>query len=215
MRLRSDYKLGRVPTFLVCPIPYSRMSHQSRPRSTSCSSTASQSSMASIYARIHQSAHLAEPQEGLTNVYGSFTTTIPAALWLRDHIAFPRKRPDCGYDTPPDSPLSFFQSFPGSRRSPYISRTLLTDPDYPAPSVHSHISFPPSLATVCDDHADTLPPVLKAIERSSRLSCRSICSACMKQGTNFPRCPRCDEMWCSRACRLQGGKKHVCAIRNL
>jgi len=190
-----------VPTFCHVPsLPLLVTSIMtSRTRSTSCSSTASQSSMASIYARIHQSTHLAEPQKGLTNAYGSFTTTIPAALWLRDHFSFRGEHPDRDYDTPPDSPLSLFSSLTGARRSPSISRTLLTDPDYtspPSPAVRLH-------------------PVLNAVEMSSRLSSKSICSTCMKQGTNFPRCTRCDETWCSRPCRLQGGKKHICAIPNV
>ena len=198
---------------------------QSRARSTSISSTTSHASMASIYARINQNSLLAEPKEGHTNVYGSFTTTIPATLWLRNHLSLHipvsgEQRHRCGYDTPPDSPLSFFQSLPGSsRRSPSISRTLLTDFDWGGPSM-GPLTSPPSSPlssplTDNDDGAAKLHPVLRAVERGSKLSCKTVCSTCMIAGTNFPRCPRCDEMWCSRACRLQGGKKHVCALRKM
>lgn len=184
--------------------------------STSCASTSSQSSIP-IYARINQTSMLAEPQEGRTNVYGSFTTTIPATLWLRNHpsLYIPvAERDHAAYDTPPDSPLSLFESLPGSRRSPSISRTLLTDIDWCEPSMGPEASTSPSSPLTDDgDGPAKLHPVLAAVEMRSRLSCRSICSTCMRVGTNFPRCPRCDEMWCSRPCRVQGRKKHVCAIR--
>lgn len=200
---------------------------RSRTWSTSCSSTTSQSSMASIYTIINQSSPVAEPTEGHTNAYGSFTTTLPAALWLRSHLSLdipvPGKRRakqrdlDCGYDTPPDSPLSFFQPPSGSKWSPSISRTLLTDFDRYGPSTDS-VAYPTTVLSpsIDDDvNAAKLHPVLAAVEKGSKLSCRTICSTCMKPGTNFPRCPRCDEMWCSRGCRLQGGKKHMCAIRRM
>lgn len=195
--------------------------------STSCSSTTSQSSMASIYPRINQGSPLAEPTEGQTNVYGSFTTTIPATLWLRSHLSLDIPVPgnrrakqrdfDCGYDTPPDSPLSFFQPLSGSIRSPSISRTLLTNFERGGPLTDPVASFTslPSPSVDNDVNAVKLHPVFAAVEKGSKLSCRTMCSTCMKAGTNFPRCPRCNEMWCSRACRLQGGKKHSCAIRKM
>lgn len=199
---------------------------RARAWSTSCSSTASQSSIPPIYAKINQSSPLAEPTEGHTSVYGSFTTTVPATLWLRTHLTLDIPVPgirrakqrdlDCGYDSPPDSPLSLFQSVSGSRRSPSISRTLLSDFDWAGPSTGSPPSSSlPSPSVDNDDNPSKLHPVLRAVEKDSKLSCRSICSTCMKAGTNFPRCPRCDEMWCSRACRLQGGKKHNCATRKI
>ena len=195
-----------------------------RARAWSTSSTTSQSSMASIYPSINQCAPPAEPTEGHTNVLGSFTTTIPTSLWLRAHLrlqipvsGIPRDLD--GYDTPPDSPLSFFHSPSGSRRSPSISRTLLSDFDWGEPSSGPVTSPPPaslpSPSTDNDGNPAKLHPVLEAAEKASKFSCKTKCSTCRKAGTNFPRCPRCDEMWCSRACRLQGGKKHTCAIRKM
>ena len=211
------------PSHLSPQVPAPVMPRRSRGWSTSCSSTTSQSSMASIYARINQCPLPAEPKEGHANVYGSFTTTIPATLWLRNLLSLfipaagkrraKRRILDCGYDTRPDSPLSFL---PGSSRSPSISRTMLTDSDTGGPSMgpgtSPHCPSLPFPAKDEDDNATTLHPVLKALERGSRLSCRTTCSTCRKAGTNFPRCPRCGEMWCSRPCRLRGGRKHVCAI---
>jgi len=178
--------------------------------------------MASIYAKIGQGSPLVEPTEGRPNVYGSFTTTVPATPWLRAHLSLliPRSTKhsvrqrdlDCGYDTPPDSPLSFFSS--GSMRSPSISRTL-TDfdcsPPSASPAQSNPSTSPPSPLISNVPIIPQLHPVLEAIEKRSMLSCKTVCSACKKTGANFPRCPRCGEMWCSRACRLQGGKKHICA----
>ncbi|KAF9221629.1 hypothetical protein BS17DRAFT_711153 [Gyrodon lividus] len=183
--------------------------------------------MHSIYDKIHQGSLVAEPTEGHTNVYGSFTTTMPAAFWLRTHLKLnipvsaerqgQQRSPIYDFDTPPDSPLSFFQPLSGSRRSPSISRTLSTDYDWDAPPTNSasspSTSAPPS--PLMDNKPTKLHPVLEAVEKGSKFSCRTICATCMKSGRDFPRCARCGEMWCSRACRLPGGKKHVCAARKM
>ena len=61
--------------------------------------------------------------------------------------------------------------------------------------------------------AVSLHAVLEGLERASMFRVRTACAACGRSGSNFPRCPKCGEMWCSRACRLQksDGKRHVCA----
>ncbi|RPD77809.1 hypothetical protein L226DRAFT_532579 [Lentinus tigrinus ALCF2SS1-7] len=61
----------------------------------------------------------------------------------------------------------------------------------------------------------TLHPVLEDLERCSMFRVQTACATCGKRGSNFPTCPKCGEMWCSRACRLQksDGKRHVCAKR--
>ena len=199
---------------------------RSRAWSISCSSTTSQSSIPSIYPKINQSSPLAEPTEGHINAYGSFATTLPATLRLRIHLSLvipdsrtrrARQR-DLDYDTPPDSPLSFFQSPARSSRSPSISRTLLSDSDLDwggpssGPVTPLPLTSPPSPSLYNDAK---LHPVLEAVEKRSKFSCRAICSTCRKAGSNFPRCPRCGDMWCSRPCRLQGAKKHTCAVRKM
>ncbi|KAF8842173.1 hypothetical protein BDN67DRAFT_966162 [Paxillus ammoniavirescens] len=193
---------------------------RTRTRSTSHSSVTSQSSMLSIYDKIYQGSPVAEPTEGHTNAYGSFTTTVPAAFWLRTHLKLniPNlRRPDYDYDTPPDSPLSFFHPLTSSRRSPSITRTLSTDYDWDGPSTSSPSSPSPSApaSPQMDNKHTGLRPVLETVERSSRLSYRTVCATCMKTGRDFPRCARCGDMWCSRECRLQGGKKHVCVARKM
>ncbi|KIM56769.1 hypothetical protein SCLCIDRAFT_1220035 [Scleroderma citrinum Foug A] len=153
----------------------------------------------------------AEPSQGFTTVYGSFTTTTSAADCLRaslkikipGHTKYPRTQWD--NDTPPDSPLS------STYRSPSISRmSLPPDSDWSEPQMSSEIFTQPPSPSVENLN---LHPVLEALEKKSRLSCRSQCSTCLKIGRDYPRCGRCAQMWCSRECRLQGGKKHICPSR--
>ncbi|KAG0693182.1 hypothetical protein DFH29DRAFT_414012 [Suillus ampliporus] len=65
-------------------------------------------------------------------------------------------------------------------------------------------------ASPLGDNVSTLCPILEAVESASKLSCRTVCVTCLKTGRDFPHCPRCGDMWCSRECRMQGGKRHVC-----
>ncbi|KAF8158377.1 hypothetical protein B0H34DRAFT_453278 [Crassisporium funariophilum] len=92
---------------------------------------------------------------------------------------------------------------PPSPGVPYITRTLPSSPIFPSsPSSSRH-----SLNTRSDLH-----PILAKLERKSRLCTKTVhCSTCRKTGTDFPRCGKCGEMWCSRSCRLVGGKRHACA----
>ncbi|KAJ7820254.1 hypothetical protein B0H14DRAFT_2834261 [Mycena olivaceomarginata] len=55
-------------------------------------------------------------------------------------------------------------------------------------------------------------PTLEGLERGSRVGTgRVVCAGCGTSGVNFPRCPRCTKMWCSRACRTAPG--HLCPSR--
>ncbi|KAJ6559216.1 hypothetical protein DFH09DRAFT_1162250 [Mycena vulgaris] len=58
---------------------------------------------------------------------------------------------------------------------------------------------------------DSTPPALASLEKRSRLCTKRVfCATCRTPGTNFPACARCGSAWCSRACRLPGGVRHVC-----
>jgi hypothetical protein len=58
---------------------------------------------------------------------------------------------------------------------------------------------------------EKLHPVLAQLERSSKFCKNKMeCAACGKVGRDFPACGKCRKMWCSRECRLGGGKRHVC-----
>ncbi|EKM51520.1 uncharacterized protein PHACADRAFT_186983 [Phanerochaete carnosa HHB-10118-sp] len=60
-----------------------------------------------------------------------------------------------------------------------------------------------------------LSPTLSNLEQKSRLRVPGQCVACKRTGHNFPSCPACGDMWCSRECRIQAtaGRKHVCPSR--
>lgn len=155
-----------------------------------------------------------KPFEGYTTVYGSFTTTASAADRLRAslEIQIPITSGNGNYgfywddDTPPDSPLPFGSS--GPRRSPSITRTFL-----PPDSSRDKVSADPAfLIKPSTPLAETqkLHPVLDALEKGSRVSKQSQCATCLNFGRDFPCCGRCGQTWCSRQCRLQGSKWHIC-----
>lgn len=81
----------------------------------------------------------------------------------------------------------------------------------PATPVHVAAPLPPSLSR----KSETLHPVLEGLERASMFAVQTACATCGRCGSNFPCCPKCGEMWCSRACRLQkgNGKRHICSAR--
>ncbi|KAG1786601.1 uncharacterized protein HD556DRAFT_1043091 [Suillus plorans] len=187
-----------------------------RKRTWSISMT-SQSSTASQFP-LPQKLYEASPAEvvqGDLQAHGSFTTTIPAVFWLRSCFSIhskPRgKRLDTGWENEhnfelPDLPRSRSRS----PARPFISRTSSMNStlgEHLIPTLSSHDSPP---ASPLGDNISTLCPILEAIENASKLSCRTVCVTCLKTGRDFPHCPRCGDTWCSRECRMQGGKRHVC-----
>lgn len=76
----------------------------------------------------------------------------------------------------------------------------------PVTPVHSNSSSP-------ELSHKSLRPILEALEDASKFRVQTSCSNCHKAGSNFPCCPRCGEMWCSRECRVRstGGKRHICS----
>ena len=51
--------------------------------------------------------------------------------------------------------------------------------------------------------------ILAEVEKASKFRMHSTCSKCLREGLDYPKCPRCNETWCSRECRVAGGK-HSC-----
>ncbi|CAL1713096.1 unnamed protein product [Somion occarium] len=109
--------------------------------------------------------------------------------------------------SPPDSPIPSICRTPSSCTD---SEYFPTAPSSAGPltPVHSTDSSPHARK-----HALQSSEVLEALEARSRFCLRTSCATCHRPGTNFPCCPRCGEMWCSRECRLQSGngKRHICA----
>jgi hypothetical protein len=118
--------------------------------------------------------------------WGSFIPLRSATTSLREFISV-------------SSPYSIQSSPP---KVPYITRTLLpTDP-----------SSTSSSSSMISHHVQSdLQPILAQLERKSKFCTQKIsCSTCRKIGSDFPRCGKCGETWCSRSCRLVEGKRHVC-----
>jgi len=205
-------------------------------RSSSRSSrSSSQSSLLSAYVQKLSTTSATAPVPGTVSAYGSFTTTPSASSWLRSYaflnlpevsisLSYERRQgklPDRGfsstydYDSPdssvaPDSPLSATR--------PSISRTSSSDSYIVEPFTKNSpviITDPGPSTLPTDLGSNKLHPILEAVESASKLSSRTACSPCLKSGFDYPRCPRCKDMWCSRECRLQGGKRHVCTTRRV
>ncbi|KAF8955287.1 hypothetical protein BDZ97DRAFT_303206 [Flammula alnicola] len=153
--------------------------------------------------------------------YGAFIPVRSATSTLKDFASYvsppitrnaSRRRrvtfsDKCSYSSSWDD-----QEESSSSQIPYITRTTPSSPICP-PSPMSTVS---SLST-SSRNASThdLHPILASLERKSRLCSQIVqCTTCRKTGSDFPRCPRCGDMWCSRPCRLVGGKRHACSGTN-
>ncbi|KZT73792.1 hypothetical protein DAEQUDRAFT_702712 [Daedalea quercina L-15889] len=165
---------------------------------------------------------------------GSFAPTNPSGLFLRSLL---RPKPlalditrisrHCGPDplydegsvhefSDDDSPHS--PSPPDSPAIPSICRTpsSYTGSDYfPTAPSSAGPATPARELSPSPIHRQKqrpLQPVLESLEDQSRFCVKTACANCHKTGNNFPCCPRCGEMWCSRECRVQSnrGKRHLC-----
>ncbi|KAF9046720.1 hypothetical protein BJ165DRAFT_1188848 [Panaeolus papilionaceus] len=93
-------------------------------------------------------------------------------------------------------------------RVPFITRTLPSSPACPPSPISS-------TSSIIDVHQPgpipDLHPILARLEKKSKFCTqKSQCATCHKTGSDYPRCGKCNQMWCSRQCRLVGGKRHVC-----
>ncbi|KAH9936303.1 uncharacterized protein B0H18DRAFT_319592 [Fomitopsis serialis] len=174
--------------------------------------------------------HIAQDE---TETLGSFAPTNPSSLSLRSLLrpeslssVTTRTSRHFGPDHADDeSPVEFHGSSlrhsPSPSNSPTIPSICRTPSSYTgsdyfptAPSSAGpatparELSPPPILR----QKPLPLHPVLESLEDQSRFCVTTACANCHKMGNNFPCCPRCGEMWCSRECRLQsnGGKRHLC-----
>ncbi|KAI0354949.1 hypothetical protein OH77DRAFT_1425559 [Trametes cingulata] len=99
-------------------------------------------------------------------------------------------------------------SYSGSEYFPTAPSSTAPSSAGPATPVHTSAVLPPTRKS-----ESSLHPVLESLERTSMFCVQTACATCGKHGSNFPCCPRCGEMWCSRTCRLQrgNGKRHICS----
>ncbi|KAH8104612.1 hypothetical protein BXZ70DRAFT_921677 [Cristinia sonorae] len=113
-------------------------------------------------------------------------------------------------DSPPPSPLPSICRTPSSESHSEASDYFPTAPSSVGPATPASHSAAPSIRR--PSHGSLTPASLAEIESKSKFRVRTSCSTCHRPGSNYPCCPRCGEMWCSRECRLQStaGKRHVC-----
>ena len=150
--------------------------------------------------------------------WGSFIPLRSATPCLRKFISVspsysnqssPKRRRTFSYDIRTPIPSYWEEdSKPPSPEIPYITRTLPSSPIRP----HSPTSS--SASMLSHNVQSDLHPILARVEKKSKLCNQKVyCFTCRKVGSDFPRCGKCGAMWCSRPCRLVGGKRHVCSSR--
>lgn len=115
-------------------------------------------------------------------------------------------------------------SLPPAHGLPFPS--IVVHPPFPSSPLAGRTTSTSSLSSASDSQtlidapfsypASSLDPILASVEQKSKFCRKTMdCSNCRKSGVNFPRCPRCGDMWCSRECRVGEGKRHVCSTRTL
>ncbi|TFK91108.1 hypothetical protein K466DRAFT_515938 [Polyporus arcularius HHB13444] len=156
----------------------------------------------------------------------SHFATAPRNLGRARHQSEgPRVRARVSVGAPVDAPAS--PTLPSICRTPssysgseYFTPTTAPSSAGPATPVHTATTLPlPGAGAGAGRKSGdclTLHPVLEDLERSSMFRVRTACATCGIRGSNFPTCPKCGEMWCSRVCRLQksDGKRHICAKKS-
>ncbi|KAJ6508816.1 hypothetical protein C8R45DRAFT_968820 [Mycena sanguinolenta] len=155
----------------------------------------------SVYLTVRTGAH---------SVFGAFSPT-PSAHSALELFVSPRKRrsavpplPQRALTIPSISRTAPFNADRASPLSPASSPWLDFDTGYAAPR-------PPPSSTPVHAADPGTAPALASLERRSRLCANRVqCATCRTPGTNFPACPRCGAAWCSRACRIPNGVRHVC-----
>ncbi|KAJ7156900.1 hypothetical protein C8R43DRAFT_408759 [Mycena crocata] len=122
------------------------------------------------------------------------------------------------YDDMPASPACSVGSVPSISRtaSPFEGERAPIPPGWGVRSARRTRARSPQRERSQEPHSRREPtrihPVLDTLERGSRLGTgRVFCAGCKKAGSNFPRCTRCAQMWCSRACRTS--MVHKCPPR--
>ncbi|KXN88251.1 hypothetical protein AN958_07710 [Leucoagaricus sp. SymC.cos] len=157
---------------------------------------------------------------------GSFVPNTPAAAVLRTFLPtlVPQMRGHSRFtsqfEKEPESPESLESPSSPSSPVPYITRTLPLSSDSRSPSpVHTHPALPrvrrsSRPRTRSEIHPNDLHPILASLEQRSKFCVKKgTCATCKRIGSGFPQCGKCGDSWCSRECRLNGSRKHVCRSR--
>lgn len=152
---------------------------------------------------------------------GSFVPNTPAAAALRtflpppnSHVRGRSRYTSSHLEKEPESPPS-----PPSL-VPLIARTLPLSSSSRSPSpIRAHPTSPKvrrvsRTRTSSEVYPRDVHPILAGLEQRSKFCVKKgACSTCKRVGSGFPQCGKCGASWCSRECRLNDGKKHVCRHR--
>lgn len=201
-----------------------------RPTRPTRKRTLSLASFSSIPSKITLNLFKAEPatvnlHTRSHSVYGSFAPTpsaLPALRQLKPPSAhtksflmrhphriqiIPRRWTEDEVDSP-------FSSHVSSPSIPSLSRTSSIPPDSPAASTRTTSTLVELNQAHFRKGSNELDPILAKLERKSKLLMKKVyCSTCNKAGSDYPKCGKCNSMWCSRECRMLGGKRHICSSR--
>jgi hypothetical protein len=157
---------------------------------------------------------------GRNEVHGAFTPTAPAGHSLQCFADIRFVDDEDGwyyvYSTDATSDISSVTSTPPPTIRSSLRRTHHAPPIPSISRTYSDSSDSPTATLVGDsprlkNQTIQLDPVFASLERNSKF-CRSSmgCATCGKAGSDFPRCGKCGDMWCSRTCRLNGKARHQC-----
>ncbi|KAJ7459839.1 hypothetical protein FB451DRAFT_1563542 [Mycena latifolia] len=153
-------------------------------------------------------------RSGRHTAVGAFSPTADATASLQFFTSKAKSPPPSAWTTPRRSataPACTTLSIPSISRTASSFGASDLAPSPTSPAAASLLDFDRNCAPKRTMSADSTPPALASLERRSRLCAnRVFCATCRTPGTNFPACARCGSAWCSRACRLPGGKRHVC-----
>ena len=170
---------------------------------------------------------------GLSTDTGTFNSNSSwtSSPWSASPLSSPRLHrarlsQDSDADSALESPIDGEVSLPSFTRTsslessssfPSISglpapRLLPRDRKIASAPPQAHAQMPPHARMHSQSQAPwQMNPILASLERRSKLCTTGMsCATCNKRGKDFSRCPRCAEAWCSRECRLKGGKRHEC-----
>ncbi|KIM43137.1 hypothetical protein M413DRAFT_18267 [Hebeloma cylindrosporum] len=208
MTATSTYQPYRTPD-AMCSLN-NPIRPRTRTRTSSLLSVSSTVSLGSIFeiAKAQSTSGVSQQPER-HEAHGSFIPLRSATPTLRTFISYPA------------SPN--FRAPKKRRRVTFDDRVLVSSPEFwepveeqAAPQIPYITCTTPTphlgTASPTSPSSNDLHPILAKLERKSRLCSQVVqCSTCKKPGRDFSRCPRCSDIWCSRPCRLVGGKRHTCS----
>ncbi|TEB39856.1 hypothetical protein FA13DRAFT_1724068 [Coprinellus micaceus] len=187
-----------------------------RSRTLSLYSTASGTSSRSSLSITTQLSHGTSPAPQIergTDAWGSFVPSPSARHSLHQLVSSVHPPP------PTATPKPSLKKQTGRERRPQPLSVAYSRPIRATASVGfpviTRTTSPPSspLSSSPGTSSSSASSINISLERkmhSFLCGQKMVCATCHKPGRDYPQCGKCKKMWCSRECRLVGGKRHVC-----